>query len=76
MPTLVFVLLSVECIVSSVTQLTIFQMAGKNGNFIHCLKTRTPDLWGKCNNIHLSIELCDRPAGPSTVMAGGGGVEG
>lgn len=47
-------------------------MVGKNGYFVHCLKTRTPDLRGECNNIHLSIVLCDRPARPSIVMAGGG----
>lgn len=36
------------------------------------LKTTTPDLWGKCNNIHLSFILRDWPVGPSIVMAGGG----
>lgn len=38
-------------------------MVGKDGCFVHCLKTRAPDLWGECNNIHLSIVLRDWPVG-------------
>lgn len=31
-------------------------------DILHGLKTRTPHLGSKCNNIHLSIVLCDQPA--------------
>lgn len=50
-------------------------MVGMNGYFVQCLKTRTPDLWGECNNIHLSIVLCDWPVGLPLSWRLGEGLE-
>lgn len=33
-------------------------MFGKNGCFVHCLKTRTPLLWGECYTLYISVLYC------------------